>query len=212
MKVFYYRIVSPVSLIVFKIKWRLKNRHNFTDAKVVFPTELVFVGDKSYGPLEVYSFGANNEGLKIGHFVSIASDVKFILGGNHMMDTVSTYPFKRKLFSLPYEAVSKGKIIIGDDVWIGIGSVILSGVTIGQGCVIAAGSVVTHSFPPYSVVGGNPAKIIRMRFEPTIIERLMQLSFKHLDVSCIADHLELFYSKIVNVSDVMELEKFFREN
>lgn len=78
------------------------------------------------------------------------------------------------------DATSKGDILVGDDVWIGYRSTILSGVEIGQGAIIAAGSVVTKNVPPYAVVGGNPARVIRFRFSERIISKLMDLDFSLL--------------------------------
>ena len=79
-----------------------------------------------------------------------------------------------------FEAKSKGDIIIKDDVWIGTNAIILSGVTIGQGAIIAAGAVVTKDVPPYAIAGGNPAQIIKYRFEPEIIEKLKKFDYSKL--------------------------------
>lgn len=87
------------------------------------------------------------------------------------MSGVSTYPFKRKLFHGGEEAVSKGDIIVGDDVWVGYGATILSGVHIGQGAVIAAGAVVNKDVPPYAIVGGIPAKVIKYRFSESVCKK-----------------------------------------
>jgi acetyltransferase-like isoleucine patch superfamily enzyme len=162
-----------VRLVFFKINWRRKNKHNFTTANCLFPNDLVSVGNYTYGPLHVYSYGEVNSGLVIGNLCSIALDVKFILGGNHYANRLFTYPITPMLTSLGNDgSYSKGKIIIGHDCWIGIGVTILSGVEIGNGCVVAAGAVVTKSFPSYSIIGGSPAKLIRMRFSDEIIEKL----------------------------------------
>lgn len=170
-----------VNLYLFKRKWRNRNSHNMTYAMNIFPIDCVQVGKMTYGPLEVHTWGASNEKLEIGHYCSIAEGVKFILGGNHYYHTFSTYPFKVMVMKEEKEAWSKGPIVIGNDVWIGMDSMILSGVTIGQGAVIAAGSVVTKDVPPYAIVGGNPAKVIKYRFEPQIIDRLLKIEFSNIN-------------------------------
>lgn len=116
--------------------------------------------------------------LKIGNFCSIAPEVAFILSADHYINQFSTYPFKSKVFDQGDEGVSKGDIIIEDDVWIGFRSTILSGVTIGQGAIVGAGSVVTKSVPPYAIVGGVPAKVISYRFETEIREEMKKLTFR----------------------------------
>ena len=78
------------------------------------------------------------------------------------------------------EGTSKGDIIVGDDIWIGYGAVILSGITIGQGAIIGAGAIVTKNVPPYAVVGENPAKIIKYRFEENIIKELLRIDFNKI--------------------------------
>ena len=102
-----------------------------------------------------------------------------LLGGNHHSEWVSTFPF-RAFYDLPgaYEdgqPWTKGPVNIGNDVWIGYDVVIGSGVTIGDGAVIATGSLVVKDVPPYAIVGGNPAKIIRNRFDPDIVEALLKI-------------------------------------
>lgn len=124
-----------------------------------------------------------NDYLKIGNYCAIAEDVKIIMnGGNHHLNSPSTFPFemfnefeiKQKDF---HKHTSKGDTIIGHDVWIGYGATILPGVTVGNGAIIAAQAVVTKSVPPYAIVGGNPAKIIRMRFTPKKIQHLENLQW-----------------------------------
>lgn len=169
---------SKVKLFLFKINWRRSNRHNFTTVNCLFPLDLVEVGNYTYGPIFIYNYGESNSGLIIGNLCSIALDVKFILGGNHFSNRLFTYPITPMLTSEGNDgSYSKGTIRIGHDCWIGIGVTILSGVEIGNGCVIAAGSIVTKSFPPYSILGGSPAKLIRMRFSDKIIDKLKNNNF-----------------------------------
>ena len=128
-----------------------------------FNTNSITIGHYTYGEINILSSKSGQAKLKLGHFCSIAQDVVFILDVEHPTSYLSTFPFKVMLLqSAPYEATSKGDIIIQDDVWIGYGSTILSGVKIGQGAVIAAGSVVTHNVSPYAIVAGVPARVIKM--------------------------------------------------
>ena len=128
------------------------------------------IGDYSYGRLRVRDWG-DGAGLTIGPFCSFADNIQIFLGGNHRTDWVSTYPFSgmRELFpEAPAKSAyhtSRGGVTIGADVWIGSGATIMSGVTIGVGAVVAARAVVTRDVAPYAIVGGNPAKLIRLRFD-----------------------------------------------
>jgi len=196
LKVFY----DPIVLGAHTFRWRSKNKHNHTYPIVLFPLEKVTVGRYTYGPLDVYSYTQkNDESLQIGDFCSIAKGVKFILGGNHHYNIMSTYPFKT-YFQNEEEAFSKGPIIIENDVWIGTGSLILSGVRLEQGCVVAAGAVVTKSFPAYSIIGGNPAKLIKKRFDDTIIDELLHLEYQALNEEIIKKNMQLFYNEDIKSS------------
>lgn len=190
------RLLEFVSL---KSEWALKNANNKTYPVSIFPINLVNVGDYSYGPIDVYTYKAEGEGLQIGKYCSIAKDVKFILGGNHKTDCLMTFPVRNK-FSTKHinESLSKGKIILEDDVWIGVGATILSGVRLGQGCIVAAGSVITKSFPPYAIVGGNPARIIKMRFDDKLLNslKLADIKISSIEEKDIIDNLKLYSSTL----------------
>lgn len=180
-------------------EWRMRNQHNFTTLNIcmcpLIDNNQVVVGKNVYGKLNVYSWGIKDERLEIGNFCSIANNVHFILGGNHFLNHFSTYPFKRMVLGYEeQEAVTKGPIVLEDDVWIGQDSIILSGVTIGRGRVIAAGSVVTKSIEPYSIVGGNPARLIRYRFEDELRHKMMSVNFEKLDNNFVAQNVEKLYS------------------
>lgn len=113
--------------------------------------------------------------LRIGNFTSISSGLTVFIDGNHRMDYASTFPFKEKLEwndALP-SVIGKGAPRIGNDVWIGRDVTLMSGVHVGDGAVVAYGSVVTKDVPPFAIVGGNPAKLIRYRFNACTIEALM---------------------------------------
>lgn len=133
----------------------------------------------------LYHYPINHDKLVIGKFCSIAYGAKFLFNSaNHTMNSLSTYPFP--LFFEEWELEkkdvteawdNKGDIIIGNDVWIGYEAVIFAGVTIGDGAIIGARAVVTKDVPPYTIVGGMPAKPIRKRFDDEIIEELLKLKW-----------------------------------
>lgn len=135
------------------------------------------IGEASYGGAEVFGF-TEADHLVVGKYTSVAKSVRIILGGEHRTDWVTTYPFPDVVpehSSLQGHPGSKGPVIIGNDVWIGIGAMILSGVRIGDGAVISAGAVVTKDIPPYAIAGGNPAKVIRNRFPPEQVEAFLRI-------------------------------------
>ena len=162
--------------------------------KNVMTAPNIQVGDYTYydDPVDPTGFERNNvlfnwpefgDRLIIGKFCAIASGVRFIMGSaNHRMSSISTYPFHvfggaweehtpPHLSQLPF----KGDTVVGHDVWIGRESVILPGVHIGDGAIVAACSVVARDVPPYTLVGGNPAREIRRRFDPELISWLLEL-------------------------------------
>ncbi len=164
--------------------------------KNVITAPNIFVGDYTYydDPVNPTAFEQNNvlfnwpefgDRLVIGKFCAIASGTKFIMGpANHRTSSISTYPFAvfggawgenvpPHLEQLPH----KGDIIVGNDVWIGRESVIMPGVTIGDGAIVAAYSVVVKNVAPYTVVGGNPAKPLKKRFDDELIRLLLQLKW-----------------------------------
>ena len=120
---------------------------------------------------------------------------------------ITTFPFKNWYCNDKGESISKGEIIIGDDVWIGWGATILSGVRIGQGAVVAAGAVVTTDVPPYAIVGGVPAKIIKYRFSDDIIEELKKIDYGKLDEKMIREHIGELYQKVENVEQIKWMPK-----
>lgn len=167
--------------LIKSILWRINNRDNFTTVgNAGFPLKKVQAGTGSYGTLNVISFRANEEGLSIGRFCSIADNVTFLLGGEHELTSISTYPYRAMYDSTPC-ALSKGGISLCDDVWIGYGSIILSGVRVGQGAVVAAGSVVTNDIPPYAVYGGVPARLIKWRFTKELRHLAEEIDYSKLD-------------------------------
>jgi acetyltransferase-like isoleucine patch superfamily enzyme len=137
-------------------------------------------GKHTYGPDPIIvGHPSIGEGSRIGNFCSIADGLQFIFRGKHMVNWISTYPFREKwdmdvpLNDLP----SHDPIIIGNDVWIASHVRVQQGVIIGDGAVIAMESLVTKDVPPYAMVGGHPAEIIRYRFSKSQIERLIKIAW-----------------------------------
>lgn len=142
----------------------------------------------------LYHFDFIGDRLIIGKFCSIAAEVRFIMnGGNHPTDWCTTYPFP--IFGDGWEAAmpdawpNRGDTVVGNDVWIGYGATIMPGVTIGDGAIVAAMSVVTKDVPPYGIVGGNPAAILRYRFDEATIVRLRALRWWDWDAERITHHV-----------------------
>ena len=138
----------------------------------------------TYGYQNIQQHWANNGTvLSIGNFCSIANNLNIYMGGNHRADWVSTYPFGHinqhvfNTFNGEGHPSTKGNVIIGNDVWIADNVTIMSGVTIGDGAIIANNSHVVRNVEPYSMVGGNPAKLIRYRFTAEQIEKLLQIKW-----------------------------------
>jgi acetyltransferase-like isoleucine patch superfamily enzyme len=137
------------------------------------------IGVGAYGRPEVIYYDAGGT-LKIGNYCSIAPGVKILLGGEHHVEYVTTYPFSLMpggAENLPGYPYSKGDVFIGNDVWIGQDALILSGTRIGDGAVIAARSVVARDVKPYSVVAGSPARHIKFRFPQETIDALIEIAW-----------------------------------
>lgn len=139
----------------------------------------VIVGAYTYGRPKV-RFAVSGSNLSIGRYGSIADGVEIMLGGNHRTEWVTTYPFPAlprlwpESVGLDGSHVSRGDTVIGHDVWLGSQSLILSGVTIGHGAVVAARAVVTKDVPPYAIVAGNPARVVRYRMSEEHIAALLR--------------------------------------
>lgn len=170
----------------------------------------ISIGDYTYydDPVKPENFECNNilfnypefgDKLIIGKFCAIATGTKFMMGSaNHRMDSVTTYPFN--VFGGEWEDITqthlselpnKGDTIIGNDVWFGRECLIMPGVKIGDGAIIAARSVVVKDIKPYSIVGGNPARVIRKRFDDEMIELLLRVKWWDRDSDSIASILPL---------------------
>lgn len=153
-----------------------------------------------------YLFPFVGDRLVIGRFCSIASGATFLMnGGNHALDGISTYPFG--IFGQGWEGAmpeawpARGDLVVGNDVWIGYRATLLAGVTVGHGAVVGAMSVVTADVPPYAIVAGNPARVIRHRQPPEAVARLLALAWWDWPIERITHH-----ARIIARGDVAALE------
>lgn len=156
----------------------------------------------------LYLFPFIGDRLIIGRYCAIARGVKFIMNGaNHMLSGFSTYPFNifhndwARVTPLPEQLPFKGDTVIGNDVWLGYESLVLPGVSIGHGAIVAARSVVSADVPPYAIVGGNPARTVKMRYDEVTVARLLRIAWWDWDAARVTRHLE----KIVG-ADIDALE------
>lgn len=177
------------------LRWTWINRENYTKPGSVFDCEHVSVGKFSYGTLNVVDAGGDSK-LLIGSYCSVAQNVWFLLNAEHEYRHPLSYPLIRNVLGGRAEAISNGDIIVEDDVWIGHGACILSGVTLGQGSIVAAGAVVTRDVEPYAIVAGIPARVIRMRFSKNIVDLLMQVDITSIDKKMVAENQEFFESRL----------------
>ena len=146
----------------------------------------------------------NHDKLKIGKFCSVAYGAKFIFNAaNHALNSLATYPFpiffeewglNTDVDSISKAWDNKGDIVIGNDVWIGYEAIILAGVTVGNGAIIGSRAVVTKDVPPYTIVGGVPAKHIRKRFDDKIISELEKLCWWDWDIEKIRKSIDYIQS------------------
>jgi virginiamycin A acetyltransferase len=149
----------------------------------------------------LYHYPFIGDKLIIGKFCALAQGVKFIMNGaNHKLSGFSTYPFSilgggwEKVQPRPAELSFKGDTVVGNDVWLGHESLIMPGVRIGDGAIIAARSVVVSDVPPYTIIGGNPPKSIRQRFLPEVVEALLDIRWWNWDIEKITRNLERIVS------------------
>jgi virginiamycin A acetyltransferase len=157
------------------------------------------IGRFSYGTPKLLGGGEQSK-LKIGSFCSIGDDVSILLGLEHRTDWITTFHINELFPEYSHfsgNLITKGDVIIGNDVWIGASVVILSGVKIGDGAVVGAGSVVTKDVEPYTIVAGNPARLIRKRFDEETIERLLRIRWWNWDLEHIRDEASLLLSNRV---------------
>ena len=173
---------------------------NDTELKEYSTHPYVHVGKKTYGVIDVRTYGKTDRHLYIGNYCSIAGDVTFHLSPNHHLERISTFPFGGDAEN----SLSKGDIVVDDDVWIGHHATILTGVHIGQGAVVAAGAVVSKDVPPYAIVGGVPAKIIKYRFSEDMIKKLLEIDFSRITEDFLDKHEDLFYIDVVSQPNIVD--------
>lgn len=171
--------------------------------KNIIKNPQILVGDYTYydDPEDVYNFEKNvlylfdfmQDKLIVGKFCQIASGVRFIMNGsNHSMDGISTYPFKvfgEAWKDAPMTVSSKGNTVIGNDVWIGNSVTFMPGVKVGHGAIIGTNSLVTKDVEPYTIIGGNPACVIKKRFDDETIKFLLQLNWWNWSVDKITQNI-----------------------
>lgn len=208
---------DPKTLYPIKDYNKLVFLKNYVKAKNIFVGEYTYFDDPKNGPEKfeeenvLYNYDFSKVKLVIGKFCAIAAETKFIMTGDHKLDAISTYPFPifgngwedaYNIFDLPV----KGDLIVGNDVWFGYNSLIRNGVTIGDGAIIAAGAVVVKDVPAYSIVAGNPAKVIKMRFDDKTIEKLLQITWWNWDIKKINKNLKVICNLDVDLLEKIALE------
>ena len=183
-------------------KFPLLNTERLCFLKNIIKMPNIIVGDYTYydDPDDVHNFIKNvlyhfdfvGDKLIIGKFCQLATGVRFIMnGGNHALDGFSTFPFAafgNEWSQVPLNFESKGDTVVGNDVWIGNSVTIMPGIKIGDGAIIATNSVVTKDVEPFSIVGGNPAKLIRKRFDDKTIQDLLKLKWWNWDIQKITQY------------------------
>lgn len=209
---------DPKSIYPLKDYPKLIFLKNFVKAPNISVGDYTYFDDRRNGPekFEEYNVLYNDDFSKvklvIGKFCAIAAETRFIMAGDHKLDAISTYPFP--IFQQGWETAFnvldlpvKGDIVVGNDVWFGYDSLIKGGVKIGDGAIIAARAVVVKDVPPYSIVAGNPAKVVKMRFDDKTIERLLQIAWWDWTIEKINRNLTLICSLDVDRLEVAGLEK-----
>jgi acetyltransferase-like isoleucine patch superfamily enzyme len=193
-----------------KIINAVRRRVPFTSWRPLLPPGVV-IGRHTYGPVDFdATFPMYTEGARtvVGAFCSISPGCRILGGGEHVIDRASTFPLNARLFDpagrTGLDATDTGPTVIGNDVYIGVGAIVLSGVSIGDGAVVGAGAVVAKSVPPYAVVVGNPARIMRYRFDDKVRARLLALRWWDWDDEEIRASLPWFMDDIESFLDEME--------
>lgn len=178
--------------------------------KPLVTSALIEVGDFSYydDPDDPTAFETRNvlyhygpERLVIGKYCALGTGTRFIMNGaNHRMDGPSTFPFPimggswSEHFDLITDLPSRGNTVVGNDVWFGHGAVVMPGIRIGHGAIIASGAVVSGDVPDYGIVGGNPACLIRIRYDATDVARLLAVAWWDWPIQHITEHLRTIIS------------------
>lgn len=189
---------------------------NLVTAPNIFVGDYTYFDDRRNGPEKfeeynvLYNYDFSKVKLVFGKFCAIAAETRFIMTGDHKLDAVSTFPFPifQNGWETAYEITSlpvKGDIIVGHDVWFGYGSLIKGGVTIGNGAIVATSAVVVKDVPPYAIVAGNPARVVKMRFDEATIARLQKIAWWDWDIQKIHQNLKLISN--LNIDALEEISK-----
>lgn len=186
-------------------KYPMPEHERVVFLKNVVKAPNIIVGDYTYFDSVNSSFEENNVlynyhldkvKLILGKFCAIAAETKFIMTGNHKLDGISTYPFPifqqgwEKAFDVS-EFPFKGDIVVGNDVWFGYDSLVMPGIKIGDGAIVATRAVVSKHVPPYTVVAGNPARVVKERFDEATVERLLRIAWWDWDIEKINRNLSV---------------------
>lgn len=166
----------------------------------------VQIGAYTYGTPKIITDNNKNSRITIGKFCSIANDV-LITNDNHSYRRIANYPLESRVGKIKekkikqrremiYEQPKEAQVNIGNDVWIGAGAIILPGVTVGDGAIIGAGAIVTHDIPPYAIIIGVPAKILRYRFTPKQIQKLLKIAWWNWNIEKIRMNSEKFFGDV----------------
>jgi len=185
----------------------------FVKAPNIIVGDYTYFDDRRNGPENfeeynvLYNYDFSKVKLVFGKFCAIAAETRFMMTGDHKLDGFSTFPFPifQNGWESAYEITDlpvKGDILVGNDVWFGYDSLVKGGVTIGDGAIIASRAVVVKDVPPFSIVAGNPAKVVKMRFDDKTIERLLQIAWWEWPIEKINRNLPLIAG-----SDIDRLEE-----
>ncbi len=191
---------------------------NFIKSGNIIVGDYTYFDDRRHGPENfeeynvLYNYDFSKVRLIIGKFCAIAAETRFIMTGDHKLDAISTYPFPifghgwESAFSV-HDLPVKGDIVVGNDVWFGYDSLIKNGVTIGNGSIIAARAVVVKDIPAYSIVAGNPAKVVKMRFDDNTINRLQKIAWWDWNIEKINLNLKLICNLDIDRLEEASLER-----
>lgn len=186
----YQLIKNKIKWIRLRREWFRRNAHNHCSITEPVDIDKIRIGRESYGMIHAHFYHNDAASLQIGSYCSIGEGTHFVCS-EHDYKRLSTFPFDAYVLNVREHPSTKGAIVIEDDVWIGMGCIILSGVTIHQGAVIGAGSVVAKDVPPYAVFAGGEIK--KYRFEDTVIQRLLTIDFNKLDKETVKQYREQLY-------------------
>lgn len=198
-------ILEKIKWIKLRREWYRRNAHNSCAINAPFDIDKVSIGHYSYGMINPFFGNNENEKLVIGDFCSIGEGTRFIFA-EHNYKRLSTFPFDAYVLGKPENNPTRGPIIIEDDVWIGANCIILSGVTIHQGAVVGAGSVVTKDVPAYGIYAGD--KVVKYRFSQETVEKLIKVDYSKLTKDVVSKYREELYNSAPDSEDFLDSELY----